>query len=289
MAAEWLTWRRDDAASAVPGAHWSSFARIWDRIRPPLRPSTEDVACYAGHITEWARRHGPPRGLILGVTPELCRLPWPEGSAVTAVDRSADMIERVWPGPRESAIRADWSRLPCPDASIDVALCDAGFVQLSYPHQASAVVRSLRRVVRPEGLCLVRLCVPPDRPESPRDVLDEWRSGGIPNASVLKLRLGMSLQADSRTGVPLARIWQSLDQAAGDGDGMASVPGWTAEEASTLASYQNNPARYRFLTLSEVEELFLRRPGGFVVTSVTQPSYLLGDRCPLAVFRRKEW
>ena len=44
--------------------HWSEIARRWAQVGPPLRPSAEDVAFYAGVV----RQVKSPRALILGVT-----------------------------------------------------------------------------------------------------------------------------------------------------------------------------------------------------------------------------
>lgn len=37
------------------------------------------------------------RVLLLGVTPEYALLPWPTGTAFTAIDKCRDMIAKVWP------------------------------------------------------------------------------------------------------------------------------------------------------------------------------------------------
>ena len=272
--------------SASPATHWSAFSRIWDLIAPPLRPSAQDVDCYSWHVSEWARLHGPPRGVILGVTPELARLPWPKGSIVRAVDRSPEMIERVWPGPRTASILADWTAISLPTSSVDLVLCDLGLVQVSYPEGLKKIARSLRRILRPEGLFIGRLCVPPEVSESTQEVLDEWKQGGLSNASLLKLRLGMSLQPNSSAGVQLGQIWNTWSHAANPSDRFAAVQGWTSSEAKTLLSYRQNRTTYHFASVREVAQIFTHDPGGFVTTSLTRISSPFGNQCPILSLAR---
>jgi len=73
----------DEDAGRRPAGHWAEIARRWAEVGPPLRPSAEDLAFYrrAGRLT---RERGAPRVLLLGVTPELYRLPWPDGTDLLA-------------------------------------------------------------------------------------------------------------------------------------------------------------------------------------------------------------
>jgi SAM-dependent methyltransferase len=278
--------RTDRPHRDLPAAHWHALARHWDLLGPPLRPSAEDLAFYAAQVTEWANHHGPPRGLILGVTPELYHLAWPLQSTVTAVDRTAAMIEAVWPGARNSAICADWLRMPFPSGSHHIVLCDAGIVQLSHPEQTVPLVRSLHRILAPSGLCVLRLCVPPARTESVGAVLEHLAAGRIASPHVLKLRLGMALQERSESGVCLGTIWQTLDDSVPDLENIAEMSGWPAGSLATLEPYRESRVHYHFLDVDEVRHLFTWEPGGFTLEASHTPGYELGDRCPLLAFRR---
>src|ERR1017187_9474538 len=132
--------------SSRAGGHWRAMARRWSQVGPPLRPSPEDIAFYAGAINRWVLANGAPRALILGVTPELYRLSWPSGTALQAVDRTRGMIESVWPGLRSAVLCADWTAIPLPARSQDLALCDAGLILVSFPHGLSKIVRVLQQV-----------------------------------------------------------------------------------------------------------------------------------------------
>ena len=74
----------------LPGDdHWPRHARQWALVGPPLRPSPSDVAAVRAQLP----RFGPaPRGLVLGVTPELIGAGWPATARLIAIERSAEVI-----------------------------------------------------------------------------------------------------------------------------------------------------------------------------------------------------
>lgn len=278
--------RSAGACSRWAGGHWPDIARHWDLVGPPLRPSAQDVAIYAEVVGGWARAHGTPRALILGVTPELYGLPWPPGTAVAAVDHTPSMIDAVWPGPRDAVVCANWTDPPLESGSRDMALCDGGIHLLSYPHDHHNLVGALRRVVAPGGLCVFRLFVPPRQREQPGTVLRDLLAGRISNPNILKLRLGMALQEDKEQGVQLGKVWDAIHQVAPDLSHLAERIGSRPEPWLAIRSYRNCPNRYHFLSVAEVCRLFCDDPGGFTMEKVQVPSYELSERCPTVVFRR---
>jgi SAM-dependent methyltransferase len=275
-----------DSSPNVASNHWRDVSLQWNLIGPPLRPSFEDIAFYTAQIHRWARRHGQVSALILGVTPELCQLAWPEGSTVSAVDHTPQMIENVWPGPQSAARCAEWTNLPLSTASCNVVLCDCGIVLLPYPQGHCKLVQELARVVTPDGICIFRLLVPPKMRERTEIVLRDLLSGMIANPNILKLRLGMSLQDDIGGGVQLARIWEALHEAAPDLNRVADRIGWPRAPLLAINAYRDCPTRYHFLDVAEVRQLFCEHPGGFAFETAHRPSYALGERCPTLVFRR---
>jgi hypothetical protein len=100
--------------------HWKSHAIRWDKIGPPLRPSPDELAVVAVIVSQLMSQVGN-RGLdalILGVTPEYARFPWPPKSNLIALDRCEAMIRHVWPGSTAASERTlcgDWL---APDASL---------------------------------------------------------------------------------------------------------------------------------------------------------------------------
>jgi SAM-dependent methyltransferase len=267
--------------------HWPEVAHRWKQIGPPLRPVAEDVASFERAVHLFALEKGAPRALILGVTPELYSLGWPVGSDVHAVDHTPAMIEVVWPGPREAVSCSEWTEVPFPDGSRDIALCDGGLHLLSYPSGQRALAKELERVLAPGGLFAIRLFLPPAKRESAQQVLDDFLGARVANLNELKLRLGPALTESAESGVELDGIWRAVHAVAPDLDRVAERLGWTREHLGAIETYRGSHVRYHFVTLAEVTRLFCTEGSGFELLSKHEPSYPLGERCPIVVLRRK--
>lgn len=272
----------------VAAGHWPDIAKIWKQVGLPLRPSLQDIAFLNDAIGPWVRDNGAPRALILGVTPELYRLPWPNGTDVLAVDHTQEMINNIWPGPRNTAICADWATMPLQRSSRDIVLCDGGVHLLTYPHEHRIFVQTLHRVIASDGLCIFRLFIPPKEREEPDKVLQDLLEAKISNLNLLKLRLGMALHKDITQGVQLKCIWNAIHEVAPDLNRLASRLGWPIEHLLVINTYRDCPIRYYFLDLDDVCHLFCRSPGGFVLESLNIPTYEMGEQCPTVVFRRAD-
>ena len=265
--------------------YWHKAARQWEGIGPPLRPVAEDIGFYTAAIDKWVQSNGPPRVLLLGVTPELYLLPWPQGTDFLAVDRTRPMIDTVWPGPQDSVACADWTTMTLPDGSHDIVLCDGGMELLKYPQEHRQLVRILRRVLSEGGLCILRLYVLPAQRESPETVLQDFVQGRVSNVNILKLQLGMALQDSPREGVQRQTIWDAFHAAVPDPEHLAPQIGWSAEQMHIIDAYRDCPDRFFFLSVADIRDVFCASPGGFQLESVHVPSYELGDRCPTVVLR----
>lgn len=74
--------------------HWNEHARRWQHFGPPLRPLPIDV----GVIEALAAQHAQSisdaglTAVLLGVTPELAAMRWPEKTRLLGIDRCPDMI-----------------------------------------------------------------------------------------------------------------------------------------------------------------------------------------------------
>jgi hypothetical protein len=202
------------------------------------------------------------------------------------VDHTQAMIDTVWPGPEEDVRCTDWLALALPESSRDLVLCDGGLHLLAYPHEQRRLVRLLRGVLSDQGLCILRLYVPPPQRESPDTVLKDLLEGRIPNLNVLKLRLCMSLLDSAAEGVELGTVWQVIHGVAPDLERLAARIGWPVEHMLAIDAYRGSTARYHFVSVDQVSELFCGSPGGFEMRGLCVPVYELGDRCPTIVLRR---
>lgn len=269
--------------------HWAEMARQWRQAGSPLRPSKQDLSFCIDAVGEWHRHCGvAPRVLLLGVTPDIYRLPWPEGTDILAVDRSQPMIDIVWPGSKDAVLCADWLTLALPDSSRDIALCDGGLPLLSYPQEQQQLVHILRSLLSDKGLCIFRLFVPPQQRESTDAVLQDLFEGRISNLNILKLRLAMSLQNSAAQGVELRTVWCAVREIASDLEGLAEKIGWPLEHMLAINIYRDSTARYSFVTVDQVCDLFCGRSGGFKLRYLHVPSYEFGERCPTIVLQRDQ-
>ena len=279
-----------DVDRAVGGrdrtGQWPEIARQWQEVGPPLRPVAEDARFVLEAVSEWGRQPTPPRVLLLGVTPELYGLPWPAGTDFLAVDRTHAMIDVVWPGPREAILCADWLAMGLPDCSRDIVLCDGGLHLLGYPEEQRRLVHLLANALSDEGLCILRLYVPPVEPDSPDGILADLLGGEIRDLNILKLRLWMSLLGSPDEGVELGTVWRAIHEVAPDLEALATRLGWPLEHTLAINAYRGSTARYFFLTVDQVLDLFCRDPGGFQLSDIRVPSYERGEQCPTLVLQR---
>jgi SAM-dependent methyltransferase len=116
----------NDPRSELWGEHRSRYRFAARLVRPGMR--VLDVACGAGF------------GLEMLVAAGACPL---------GVDlQAAALAEARQAAPRARLVRADATRLPLPNHAIDLAV---SFETIEHVPDAAALVRELRRVVRPEG------------------------------------------------------------------------------------------------------------------------------------------
>lgn len=277
--------QRGTGRSAERASQWAKVARNWKLHGPPLRPSPEDVRFSEEAVSAW-RGQGAPRVLLLGVTPELYRLPWQEGTDFLAVDRTMEVIEAVWPGPREAVRCENWLEMKLPAASRDIVLCDGGLNLLAYPEEQQQLASILREVLAEEGLCILRLFVRPAERETRDAVLADLMMGRIPNMNVLKLRLWAALQESPSQGVELDTVWRTVQGATGSLEELASRLGWPLEETLFINAYRDSTTRYWLGTVDEVAKIFCQEVGGFELASMHVPSYQCGRQCPTVVLRR---
>ena len=265
--------------------HWPLMAQYWAQIGPPLRPAKEDVASYQRSADEWIEAHGPPRVLLLGVTPEIYTMPWPKGHDFIAVDQTRTMVDYVWPGRRNQIVEADWLDLPLPSASRDLAFCDGGLHLVEYPAAQLLLIDRLHDVIAPGGRCIFRFFAAPATGETEAEVLNDLFAGHIPNLNVLKLRLGMALQKSPEAGIEVREIWRVLREQTNARDELAARLSWPIEHLRPLEAYKNSKSRYHFISEDQAIELFCSN-GKFASVTSHRSEYVLGERCPIVVFER---
>lgn len=266
---------------------WPSISSFWELLGPPLRPSNQDLDLVADAIDRFGpAKSAPLHILVLGVTPEFTDLELGRKLEIQAIDRTPSMIASVWPGPKESAICADWRTMPWTKPVFNVALCDGGLQLLDHPAGVSAVARELQRVLKPGGLFIVRLFCPPIAKEDPEEVLSRLISGSINNLNELKLRLNPALQTDPEEGVSLADVWEFMHERLGPWNELAARLGWRLEHLQVIDAYYKNNARMHFFDVSQATKL-ITDASDLEHLQTVKGNYHMAESCPTLIFRRQ--
>lgn len=274
-----LKWVNDDVGSESAGPHWRSYAQLWQHIKSPLRPCSQDLNFIEKNLARITGKTA--NGILLGVTQEISRKTW-HNFKITCVDNEMAMIKRVW-GDESTppAICADWFNLPFPENTFDIALGDGSLNVILYKDYLK-ISEQLNRVLTPEGLFSVRVYVQPKIPEDLDGVIKDLPR--IPNFHAFKWRLAMAVQAgNTEKGVKLADIWKTYSQYFNDCK-LALLTGWPIEEISTINAYRDNNTVYSFPRVNEVISVF---SSNFNFVNSQTGTYELAERCPTLLFEKK--
>jgi SAM-dependent methyltransferase len=269
-------------ANTTGDDHWARHAAQWAHVGQPLRPGHEDVAAFAGLMNQSAAELdlASPRGLVLGVTPELVGMRWPSAIRLIAVDRCPGMIGALLMPAGSNpvgGICGNWMNLPFADGSLDLIAGDGCLTVLESACDHRRLGLELARVLKPGGRLALRLFVRPESAETPEQVFADLHAGRIGNFHIFKWRLAMSL-VDARTGaVPVADIWQAWCESGIATAELAAERGWPLAEIATIEAYREASARYTFPRLDEARSTLAE---GFEELACRTPAYELGERCP---------
>lgn len=225
------------------------------------------------------------RIVMLGVTPELTQLPWPPQVALLAFDHSPEMIHRVWQpnaSIKSSAQLADWCALPVQSKSIDAIVGDGALTTLPNLRAYMPVLMELRRVLKPDGLLVIRAFVRPDQTEALDSIVLAANSSLIGSFHALKWRIAMSLAELEGGVVSTAQIYEKFNQCFPCRKRLSEVSGWSESVIDTINAYQATTTQYNFPTLAQLRQACSPY---FAVDSISFANYELSDRCPTITLR----
>lgn len=259
----------------MTASHWEDFHRRWGRIKAPLRPNAEIVAAFAAAINGHAGRV-----LLLGVTQELADL----GRELIAVDRSAGMIENVWPGDsaRRRAQQGDWLDLRFPRGHFSAVIGDGSLSTLPYPAGHRAFYAQLEHILQPGGRFVARTFATPEEGDTVDAVVDRVQAGRIANFHAFKWHLAMAIVSGSgEANVAVTTIRDVFNTNFPNRKALATTTGWSVDDIDTIDVYAGSPDVYSFATLSQLRAAIPQSFKRVYLEAVG--TYPLADRCPFLI------
>jgi len=267
--------------------HWGEAAYHWEYYGPPLRPAAADVQVMEAMVGH-RHAHAPARALralMLGVTPEIATMQWPEGTQLLAVDKSRAMMERVWPGddlPKRRAVCADWFDPGFSPGPVDVVICDGVLAPLRFPREVRSLAARARAWLADDGILVMRSFVLPAQHEPPDAVLDDLRANRIESFHGFKLRLAMAMQESTESGVRVGDAFDAWVDARVDRPALLAATGWPPEALETIRPWEGKDAR---LSFPSAEALATVMDEHFACDDERCVAHELGERCPIARYR----
>jgi SAM-dependent methyltransferase len=264
---------------------WKRIAGHWPHVGSPQRPIEEDGRLMLALAAPALASRYAPGVLVLGVTPEIVRLPWPAGATVLALDQSPDMIASIWrPHPHivSLVVRARWQLMPLKDRSASLAVGDGSLNALPLLEDYPVVLAEVARVLQPGGALVLRCFVRPEQPERIDAVAAAAFDGRIGSFSALKWRIAMSLDGGSSSSVAVAEIRAAFDRFFPDRDRLSRATGWARQTLDTIDNFRDASTRYSFPTLAAIRAV---ASPVFRVAGVSRVNYELSDLCPTLFFQ----
>lgn len=261
--------------------HWNDHAKQWSHIGAPLRPCLEDTELIEAFLQENCTLSEPVEALILGVTPELACLRWPDQTNLLAIDRNQAMIDGVWPQQdltvTGTAICGDWISTPCETDSKDIVVGDGCFTLLSFEAHYDPFLQEVQRIVKPSGYFVIRHFTRPEQPENVDEIFSDLTSGKIGNFHIFKWRLAMALHGTLEQGVIVGDVWDAWNDRNISATQLANDLNWPVDAINTINNYKGVATRYSFPTVDEISSLSNQY---FDEKACHFMDYELGDRCP---------
>jgi SAM-dependent methyltransferase len=267
------------ATSSPASDDWSKSALALGIARPPWTPRAEDGALLLEAMIPYVTgREAVPVVALLGVTPALTQLSWPEGARVLAVDASPTMVRSHWrahPSAPSSVICARWQALPLPDDSLAAVAGDGSLNALPYAAYQD-LLGEVARVLAPGGVLILRCFVRPDTRVEVEDLTQDLARRAFPNSAPFRLRLCMSL-ADHDGALVLGTLLERFNALFPDRSKLASMAGWPIDEVDRFDMDRDSKIQLTFPSLSQ---LAAYAEPFFAIHDVRRGSYDLAALCP---------
>jgi SAM-dependent methyltransferase len=269
-------------------AVWQKHALQWSHIGSPLKPSLYDGELLLDSLAQrMLSLSSPFHVAILGVTPEIINLPWPDNVELLAFDHSAKMINEVWSPSKivkSSVFQNDWRNLQLPDASIHAVVGDGSLNVLPSFSSSLEVLHELYRVMKKDTLFVIRCFIRPAKPETLLDIKHAVQAGAVGSFHALKWRLAMSLASVEKGCVSVADIRAAFETLFSDREYLSKSTSWPLLHINTIDAYENSLTRYLFPTLEEIQNHI---SSYFEIEKIKYAEYELSNQCPTLTLKRR--
>lgn len=216
---------------------------------------------------------------MLGVTPEIARLGWPPSVQIAGIDSSPAMIASLWQynaSALSHAACARWQQMPLKDAQFDTVVGDGSLNALSSTEEYGSVLGEVSRVLKPEGVLVLRCFVKPPHVETPERVLLKAMEGGFPTAAAFRLRFAFAV-ADADGSIGLAALYDAFNALVPDRDALARITGWPRQDIDRVDTDKDSRVRLTFPTQSQL--VSLSEPI-FKIAGSARGTYTQAEHCP---------
>ena len=249
------------------------MARSYGMMGPPLRPSSEDVRYMEETVAAWAAGQTGTclHALLLGVTPDIADMSWPAPTMLVGIDSALPMTQAVWPGNlphKRWAVCGSWQALPLAAPACGVVLGDGAINCVRYPMGSRDVVAEAWRVLRDDGILVLRSYVQPATQEHPTDVVASIFKQPDPSFHHFKLRLLMATQPSTEQGVAVGDVYRFWAKQRLSPEAVEAQTGWEHTAIETIEMYRETNTVHTFPNQVELEMLLLEF---FEVISVATP------------------
>ena len=253
---------------------WPKHSANWNRLGPPLRPSTQ--------VVEIMKSLASGDILLMGVTPELHAA----FKNIIAVDRDSSMIEKVWLGDDDTrnVMQNDWMEMVWQSNNFDAVVGDCALPMLSTLERMTEFQSKCFDWLKPGGVFVQRVMERPTVAYTKNDLLDIMSKPANINFHAFKWLKCMSIAAQFGYAVPDPLRYEYFEYLCNDRDALCERTGWSREAVDTVDLQKEGKQTVAFCNR---EELIQTIPANAVdVTWTYAKDYDLAEHCPILSWRK---
>lgn len=264
-----------DALVTEQAKIWNNFHERWAGLKPPLRPHQAVTEA----IQEAVRDHDE-HVLLLGVTPEFADI----GLQLTALERSTEMINLIWPGntPQRQAVLGNWLSPSFHDKPFSAVIGDGVLSCIPYPHDYQTLFDAMTAVMQPNSRLVFRLFASPESGETVDEVVDAICHHEIKSFHAFKWRLAMAIVFERQdVNIPVRIIHQVFNDKFANRQALSDITGWSLNTIKEIDAYQDSHDVFSFPTLAQLKAVIPEAWRNVKICPVG--TYELAERCPLLI------